>query len=173
MTTAKEMLLMDLDYSAWANRVLLEACSPLTTEELGRDLGASHRSLIETLRHIYYTERVWMRRLCENAMPPMHEVGDQKLFCDPPPEPGIAELKRDWPEVWRAGHDWLESLTETDLDATLRSRLPDGSEFRVSRWKIVMHAVNHSTLHRGQVVAMLRMLGKQPPNTDLFSYYMK
>ena len=173
MTTAKEMLLMDLDYSAWANRVLLEACSPLTTEELGRDLGASHRSLIETLRHIYYTERVWMRRLRENAMPPMHEVGDQKLFCDPPPEPGIAELKRDWPEVWRAGHDWLESLTETDLDATLRSRLPDGSEFRVSRWKIVMHAVNHSTLHRGQVVAMLRMLGKQPPNTDLFSYYMK
>jgi DinB family protein len=133
MTAAKEMLLTDLDYSAWANQVLLEACSALTAEELGRDLGASHRSVIETLRHIYYTERVWVRRLRENAMPPMHEVGDQKLFCDPPPEPGLAELKRDWPEVWKAGHEWLENRAEADLDGLLSSRMPDGREFRLSR----------------------------------------
>jgi uncharacterized damage-inducible protein DinB len=75
MSIAKEALLMDLDYSAWANQVLLEPCSALTAEDLARDLGASHRSVLETLRHIYYTERVWVRRLRENAMPPMREVG--------------------------------------------------------------------------------------------------
>jgi len=75
--------------------------------------------------------------------------------------------------VWRAGREWLENLLDADLDGTLSSRMPDGSEFLVSRWKILMHSVNHSTLHRGQVVGMLRALGKQPPNTDLFSYCMR
>jgi uncharacterized damage-inducible protein DinB len=71
------------------------------------------------------------------------------------------------------GREWLEKLREDGLDGTLSSRIADGTKFRASRWEIVMHPVNHSTLHRGQVVGMLRALGKQPPNTDLFSFYMK
>jgi uncharacterized damage-inducible protein DinB len=42
----------------------------------------------------------------------------------------------------------------------------------MTQWKILLHMVNHSTPHRGQVVGMLRQFGQQPPNTDLFSYYM-
>jgi uncharacterized damage-inducible protein DinB len=33
--------------------------------------------------------------------------------------------------------------------------------------------INHSTMHRGQVIAMLRMGGKQPPNTNLMSFYLR
>jgi uncharacterized damage-inducible protein DinB len=35
----------------------------------------------------------------------------------------------------------------------------------------VVHVVNHATLHRGQVVGMLRQLGIRPPATDLVFYY--
>ena len=49
--------------------------------------------------------------------------------------------------------------------------LPDDGVFRVPRWQIVLHAINHSTFHRGQIVSMLRALGVQPPNTDLTCYY--
>ena len=39
-------------------------------------------------------------------------------------------------------------------------------------WQIVMHVVNHATLHRGQIVGMLRQLGVKPPTTDIvFHYY--
>jgi uncharacterized damage-inducible protein DinB len=38
-------------------------------------------------------------------------------------------------------------------------------------WQIVLHLVNHATLHRGQVMAMLRQLGAVPPPTDLMVYY--
>jgi len=31
--------------------------------------------------------------------------------------------------------------------------------------------VNHATLHRGQVMSMLRQLGVKPPATDLIFYY--
>src|SRR5215475_995175 len=38
-------------------------------------------------------------------------------------------------------------------------------------WQIVMHVVNHGTLHRGQIVGMLRQLGVKPPATDIVFYY--
>jgi hypothetical protein len=49
VTITKQALLTDLDYSAWANQRLLDACSALTAEELDRDLGASHGGVIRTL----------------------------------------------------------------------------------------------------------------------------
>jgi uncharacterized damage-inducible protein DinB len=173
MPIAKQALLIEVDYSAWASRQLLRACNSLTAEELERDLGASHRSIGGTLRHIYYSERVWWKRLHANALPPMVEIGDESLFYDPPPGPGFDTLTRNWPSIWNGLHSWLANLPELELQCELGSRMPNGKEFRVSRWKIVLHTVNHSTLHRGQIMSMLRTLGHRPPNTDIFSFYME
>jgi len=38
-------------------------------------------------------------------------------------------------------------------------------------WKLLLHVVNHATLHRGQIMGMLRQLGKQPPTNDIFIGY--
>ncbi|MFY9529499.1 MAG: DinB family protein [Candidatus Acidiferrales bacterium] len=173
MSIAKEALSTELDYSAWATQQLLDSCSSLTAEELDRDLGASHRTITGTLRHIYYAERVWLKRLRADSLPPMSEVGDQELFKDSPPEPRLEALKQNWPEVWKGLRQWLDNHSEEELNDQLCSRLSNGNEFYVSRWKVVLHMVNHSTLHRGQVMGMLRSLGKQPPGTDLFAYYLK
>jgi len=32
------------------------------------------------------------------------------------------------------------------------------------------HVTNHATLHRGQIVGMIRQLGIEPPATDLLFY---
>jgi uncharacterized damage-inducible protein DinB len=37
----------------------------------------------------------------------------------------------------------------------------------------MQHVVNHATLHRGQVVGMIRQLGVAPPPTDLLFYLME
>jgi uncharacterized damage-inducible protein DinB len=37
--------------------------------------------------------------------------------------------------------------------------------------KVVMHLVNHDSLHRGQVMGMIRQLGIAPPPTDLMVYF--
>ncbi|MEP7352919.1 MAG: DinB family protein [Acidobacteriota bacterium] len=34
----------------------------------------------------------------------------------------------------------------------------------------MLHVVNHATLHRGQVMGMIRQLGIAPPVTDLIFY---
>lgn len=172
MSTTRELLLSDIDYSNWANLQLLEACSNLTADQLSRDLGASHRSILETLRHIFYAERVWRDRLLANKLPPLIEVGDQRLFADPPPEPNLNDLKQKWPGVWQSLHRWLEDLEEADISTELSCLKPDGEELRLSLSMIIVHMVNHSTLHRGQVISMLRTFEVRPPNVDQFSFYL-
>src|SRR5258708_1302202 len=146
----------------------MDAGPALTAEEMDRDLGASHGGVIRTLRHIYYAERVWVKRLRANSLPPLHEVGDQRLFGDAPPEPDLEALKTSWPEVWTSVREWFEHLPEAELDCELSCRLPNGGELRIARWKILLHMVNHSTLHRGQVIGMLRQLGQHPQHRSLF-----
>jgi uncharacterized damage-inducible protein DinB len=34
----------------------------------------------------------------------------------------------------------------------------------------MQHVVNHATMHRGQIVGMIRQLGLDPPSTDLLFY---
>jgi uncharacterized damage-inducible protein DinB len=163
---SSQILLSQVDYSAWANQLLLSACSTLTPEELDRDLKASHSSILRTLRHIYYAERVWLKRLQADALPPGIEIGNQQLFRDPDPEPDLQQLQQAWPSVSEGLHKYVESLSEAEITGEIR-----GIDCAILRWKLLLHMVNHSTLHRGQVASMLRQLGKQPPNTDLFSYY--
>ncbi len=46
----------------------------------------------------------------------------------------------------------------------------DGTPGSTPLAQVVLHLVNHATLHRGQVVGMLRQLGVKPPGTDFISY---
>jgi uncharacterized damage-inducible protein DinB len=164
----KSALLSQLNYSAWANQRLLTACSVLNSEELNRDLKGSHATVLANLRHIYYAERVWLKRLRDDSLPPLVEIGDQSLFCDPEPEPQLAELQRTWPFVWTGLIQFVESLPAAGPACELV-----GPDFQIVIWKLLLHIVNHSTLHRGQVISMLRQLGHNPPNLDIFSFYME
>jgi len=54
---------------------------------------------------------------------------------------------------------------------TVASKSVDGIAYEIAAGKAVLHLVNHNTLHRGQVMAMIRQLGIAPPPTDLTVYY--
>jgi uncharacterized damage-inducible protein DinB len=142
---------------------VLNVCASLTAEQLDRSLGASHASILRTFRHVHDGERVWLQRLVEG--------GSKRLPSGPAPEHSFEFLVQSWPELWRGYRKWLESASDADLVEELSTVLPDGGDFSVPRWQIVLHAINHSTFHRGQIVSMLRALGVQPPNTDLTRYY--
>jgi uncharacterized damage-inducible protein DinB len=54
----------------------------------------------------------------------------------------------------------------------LMLHLPGGVEQRFPRWIILRHVLEHSTLHRGQVVGMIRMLGHRPPANSPMDYHL-
>jgi uncharacterized damage-inducible protein DinB len=47
----------------------------------------------------------------------------------------------------------------------------DGIPYEIATEKAILHLVNHDSLHRGQVMGMIRQLGIAPPPTDLMMYY--
>ena len=62
---------------------------------------------------------------------------------------------------------YLEGLTEEQLNTTLAERPVDwGGELRSPAF-ILLHVITHAFHHKGQVVAMLRILGYPAPDTDL------
>jgi uncharacterized damage-inducible protein DinB len=166
LPSAKEILLTDVRYSAWANERVLDACSALSTEELQRDLKNSHISILGTLRHIYDSERVWLDCLGTSRDP-----GPWVLPQGDVPELSFDALSQNWSELRDGYRHLMEELSEVDLAAELIVELPDRVEPRFPRWKILRHVLNHSTLHRGQIVSMIRTFGRQPPQTDVLSYY--
>ena len=164
MTVSREALLTHFDYTLWASLRLLDAAGRLTDEELRRDLKVSHGSVLGTLQHIYYADRVWLARL-EGRTP--------AAFMDPEPGPDVAALKEHWPVVIKGLRDFAEYAPEELLEGPLTFKRLNGDAYTLAHWKVLLHVVNHATLHRGQVMGMLRQLGHVPPGTDYLFFHLQ
>jgi uncharacterized damage-inducible protein DinB len=67
----------------------------------------------------------------------------------------------------RIESDVVGGLSEEQLNTTLTKRPVDwGGKLRSPAF-ILLHVVTHAFHHKGQVVAMLRILGYPAPDTDL------
>ena len=64
----------------------------------------------------------------------------------------------------------ISELDEEQLQAELAFKLLSGDASSMRLVYQMQHVVNHATLHRGQVVGMIRQLGIEPPATDLIFY---
>jgi uncharacterized damage-inducible protein DinB len=146
--TAEEARL-HFGYSNWASRRLRDAALGLSKEEQLKDLGVSHKSLHETLQHIFLADRIWFSRTVD---------------------PGVLELD-DPLAVAKRWEDWAERLSDQDLLRVVDYKDMKENDHRTPVWQIVLHVVNHGTLHRGQAMSLLRQLGAAPPPTDLIYYY--
>ena len=166
MPSIREALLFQIDYLAWANAEILRACSGLTSEELDRDLGTAYGGILPTLRHMFVAEWDWLARLQHSMTTPDAEAPRDLLYVWPVPAQGLADLSREWRSVWPRWREYVAGLADAEFDVVFLAM-----ERRIARWKLMQHVVNHATMHRGQVMSMMRQLGKQPPCTDLFEYH--
>jgi uncharacterized damage-inducible protein DinB len=164
ISVCRSTLLTHFDYTLWGSSKLLDAAGRLTPDELTRDLLVSHTSLLGTLQHIYYADRIWLSRL-EGRAP--------ASFVDPEPGPGVDALKERWPAVIKGLRDFVEYAPVALFERELPFKRLNGDAHRMTHWKVLLHIVNHATLHRGQVMAMLRQLGHVPPGTDYLFYHLQ
>jgi uncharacterized damage-inducible protein DinB len=163
MSSVADLLLSDIDYSAWADRSLLDASSSLSVDELQQDLRMSHSSILSTLRHIYDGERVWLDGI--------RDTPDGEIYVLPQGETSqlsLDVLKMQWPKLWDGYRKWITGHCK--LDSEIIVQLPDKAP-RFSRRNILRHVLDHSQFHRGQIVAMFRAHGHCPPAINRMDYF--
>ena len=82
----------------------------------------------------------------------------------------LATLNDRWSEVVDARAQFISQLDEDRVIAELPFRLLSGDASSMRLVDQMQHVANHATMHRGQVVGMIRQLGIEPPSTDLLFY---
>ena len=145
-------------YSGWASKKVLEAIQKLRPEDRDRENGVSHESIGGTANHIYLAENLWFGRIHGSSAPTIGHAT-------------FAETEIGWPALQAKWQAWADALADADTERVVEYKLLNGSPGRSLVKQIVTHLVNHATLHRGQIVGMIRQLGVQPPATDILWYY--
>jgi uncharacterized damage-inducible protein DinB len=154
------------DYTEWANELTLNAAAALSDEDLRRDFKISHSSIFATLLHMAAAEWIWLERW--HGRSPAGKEAWSLWTTD-----SCADLKvltKRWDEVIERRAQLISELDEPRLAAELSFKLLSGDPNTLRLVDQMQHVVNHATLHRGQVVGMIRQLGIAPPATDLLFY---
>jgi len=157
--TIRELLV----YMLWADRLTLAAVRQVKPEDLTRDAGISFGSVLGTLAHMVISQRLWLSRFLGNPLTSLPRLDEY---------PDLPSWIAGWEESASQIEAFLAGLSDEQLATPLTwASLPDGAVHSLQLWQAVMHMVNHTTYHRGQVVSLLRQMGYSVPHTDLIVFF--
>lgn len=154
------------DYTEWANALAMDATAKLSDEVLRRDVNISHQSIFGTLLHMAGAEWIWLERW-HGRSPAKAEAWSMwttESCAD------LAVLNERWQVVIDRRARLISGLDEGRLAAELPFKLLSGDPSSMRLVDQMQHVANHATMHRGQVVGMIRQLGIEPPSTDLLFF---
>jgi len=150
------------DYNHWANHRTLSAAGKLDGEAFLRAMGNSFSSVRDTLAHILSGEWIWMERWMGRSPRALLNAGDF---------PTVQSLQARWKSLEQEYDRYIQSLTPERLGERLAYINRAGEGYAYPLWQQMVHVVNHSSYHRGQITTMLRQLGAEPVSTDFLAYY--
>lgn len=158
----KDGLLFLARYNAWCSEEISRALLELPSEELYKERLTVFKNIILTYHHIFLVDDIFKSHLLGIEHGYTTRTPDQFPSLDV-----IIENKKTIDE-WYISQ--IESWSESDLAEVINFNYVGGQPGKMSRAEIILHVVNHSTYHRGMIVAMLYQIPFQPPVTDISVY---
>ena len=153
-----------IDYHIWAHNKVLQQLQTITAEEWDAELGGSFPSLHKLCEHIITADYRWLQRWKGDAFAAIPETF---VFT------GYTQVAATWLPIL----DEMQTVSKHsfEMDATQPVNLitTKGAKYTLPFWQTVYQVVNHGTYHRGQITNMLRMLNKQPANTDILLFFVE
>lgn len=135
------------NYNFWAFDRVWESICQLSDTQFVEQIDYSTGSIRNIVAHIMSANRNWMGRLQNAEMPP-------RLFYED--FVSLSQTRAKWVELQNEFIDYLDSLTQEQLDEIVDWELPArGWKFSNARWEILLHVANHATDHRAQILATL------------------
>lgn len=145
-----ELLRRLFEYDRWATELVLEQ---LKAEKI------TDAQILRWMSHIANAHLIWQVRLKGQPSP-------YGIFQ----EYSLEEIAQLFAQVYRNWTDWLDTQDEVSINARISYTDSRGVAFGNTPQQICYHVVNHSTHHRGQVVARIRALGYVPKATDFIFF---
>jgi uncharacterized damage-inducible protein DinB len=148
------------EYDTWADRKMLEVIGLLNRDNYMKDLGSSFGGIHGTMVHILSADTIWLARW----------TGKTIALLKAEDIPTIEVLKKQWDAFHCEMNNFVRGLSQERLDQPLPYTDFKGNSCSYPLCQQMLHKVNHSTYHRGQVVTLLRQRGEKVVGTDLLQY---
>ena len=140
----------------WATLELIDACAPLSDDQLATPVPGTYGSIVETMRHTVGSDRSYLLSLGEELEPFDRDAADLSALRAAMEAQGVA---------------WLRLLTEdTDADRVIVRRHDDGWVTHATVGIRLAQAIHHGTDHRSQICTALTSLGIEPPEIDVWAF---
>jgi uncharacterized damage-inducible protein DinB len=151
-------------FNAWANRRIYDAVEALPAGEYDKPRPAAYFGSIHgTLNHLLATDRLWFGRIegVERGVTALDQI-----LCE-----DLAPLR-----AARAAEDarivaLVDALDEGALAGDLSYRSMAGGAMTLPLRVALAAVFNHQTHHRGQVHALIKEAGAEPPPLDIPVYW--
>lgn len=159
----RSLLVNYVNYNLWANKRIAEVLSTFPNQVLDQEVKSSFPSLRKTVHHIWDAELTWKARLSGEVLswPPTARYKDPAITAFTGASEEFVNFVSNKEDVF-----FVSQCTYSNSK---------GTQFTNPVCDIIMHCVNHSTFHRGQIITMLHELGHNVnlPATDLIAYVRK
>src|SRR4030095_13063726 len=134
-------------HHVWATLRLIDACLPLTREELDTPVPGTYGSILETTRHLVEADTYYLAHLTSD---PAREIDSGGV--------GLRELRA---EMEADERTWNSILPHEHVAATVVVKDVDeeGYERDASIGVRLAQAIHHGTDHRSQICTALTTLG--------------
>ncbi len=138
--------------------LVLDHLSKIPANDYSKELPSfGHPTLRQQVIHICNCEGNWIQALQRQSY--IDRTADD---C-----PSVLDAKLLQKETKRGTLAYLSSLSDQQFNTTTELRFPDG-DIVVRRPSFILHHVlTHAFYHKGQIVAMCRLLGYPAPDTDV------
>lgn len=160
----KSLLLNYLRYNHWANQKMCKYLSSADSNAENSGKESIYATIKNIILHIADGEQTWLSRLNGDHIPHMHNLDIEGSFSS------ICNL------ILKNSAEFIGFIEAKDdsffKDSTEYINLK-GKTFTQNNAEIILHCMNHSTFHRGQVINMLRNVGYTDQSASDFIMFLR
>lgn len=156
-TDAKAYCQELFEFHKWRQEKITTLLQEVDQTIFSQQLDGSFGSLYIILNHLVWAEKVWLGRVDNDELATMRSTD-------------VAGLLDDWGTVTQK---WSQMVRQQDAEffsKTIRYFNTNGDAFENSLAEIIVHLVDHSTYHIGQMMNAVRGFGIEPVSTNYIHY---
>jgi uncharacterized damage-inducible protein DinB len=146
-------------YNAWADALLYTVLADLPATELAAPRPLFTGNILRMLNHVYLMDVVWKSHLLG--------VPHNLVTRNPETAPDFPVLRDVQRQIDAWYVDYADGIAPGQDEEMVSFTFIGGGAGKMRREDILLHAVNHTTYHRGHLSGVLYQLGIEAPATDL------